>query len=202
MIAPSTDTPRTDAHFFSTGSEMKTLEFCRSMERDLAAALACHANETSAALGHVGKLERFRDELIAMNDRLKIEREQAIAKADAATRIMNEADKKRADAEKRLESSEENVERLTDERDELRAKVRVMAAPAVQGALAKMASRTEAEVIEAMRKNLAVLDRVKNQRDNYRGALCEIMEITEKQQLPITAQIHECANEALERDVK
>jgi cysteinyl-tRNA synthetase len=97
---------------------------------------------------------------------------------------------------------EEQLAQAKDEIAKLRDKLAEMAKPAVQGVLAKMAARSESEVIEAMRKNLAILDRVKNQRDNYRVALCEIMEITAKQQLPITAQIHECANEALERKIE
>lgn len=66
---------------------------------------------------------------------------------------------------------------METERDALRAeldaaneKLRSIAAPAVRGVLSRMSAPPMDEVMEAMRENLAVLDRVKSERDAWQQA--------------------------------
>ena len=60
---------------------------------------------------------------------------------------------------------ERQLSAVTAERDAANEKLRTMASPAVQGVLAKMSAPPMNQVMDDMRKNLEILDRVKSERD-------------------------------------
>lgn len=60
---------------------------------------------------------------------------------------------------------------VTKERDEANEKLRGMVSPAVQGVLSRMAAPPQEQVMDSMRKNLEILDRVKSERDRLRELL-------------------------------